>query len=249
MKNTVSVITPAYNSEKYIKEAVESVASQTISVYEHIIVDDGSTDDTLKILKELSKKYKNIKILTQANQGAGIARNKGIQESSGRYIAFLDSDDKWYPTKIAKQLEVFDLQSPAIVFSSYDVIREPTKKRVRTVTAAPVLHFKNMLITDPIGCLTAVYDTRQVGKIFMPELRQRQDWGLWMRVLKRYDMAIGISESLAVLRLRSDSLTANKFRATYYSWRLLREEAGLSRFRTLMSVLLNLFFALKRRVS
>ncbi|MDF4756482.1 glycosyltransferase family A protein, partial [Vibrio parahaemolyticus] len=102
----VSVIVPLYNAEKYIEETMESILNQTYKNIEIVIVDDGSKDQSSSIVKNLKKKYpEQIKYILQENQGVSVARNTGIENASGEYISFLDSDDLWHPTKIEKQIE------------------------------------------------------------------------------------------------------------------------------------------------
>ena len=100
LNELVSVITPAYNCEQFIRHTVECVAQQTIKVKEHIIIDDGSADNSLQLLNELKQRYPHLVVLSQINSGAGVARNLGISHATGKYIAFLDSDDSWAPTKL-----------------------------------------------------------------------------------------------------------------------------------------------------
>ncbi|MGG8363830.1 glycosyltransferase family 2 protein, partial [Bacillus cereus] len=105
-KQLVSVVIPLYNTEKYIEETMQSILDQTYKNIEIVIVDDGSKDQSPSIVKNLAEKYPGqVKYVHQKNQGVSVARNTGIENASGEYIAFLDSDDLWHPTKIEKQVE------------------------------------------------------------------------------------------------------------------------------------------------
>lgn len=105
MQDKVSIITPSWNSEKYIKKTIESVQNQTYSNWEMIIVDDCSSDNTVKIVQEISKTDPRVRILKQStNGGAAKARNRSLKEATGRYVAYLDADDIWKPSKIEKQI-------------------------------------------------------------------------------------------------------------------------------------------------
>lgn len=228
MSPKFSIVMPAFNSERYIQSAVESVLNQTESSWELLIVDDASRDSTVEIIKKYEDSDRRIAVYVRdKNGGAGVARNAGIEASKGRYIAFLDSDDIWYSEKLEKQGEAFERTGASLVYGAYDVAKHPYGPVERTVLAPHVLRYADLLVGCPVGCLSAAYDVERVDKKYMPILRQRQDWGLWMRVLRSFDYGVGIQESVACLRLRSDSLTASKLRATRYTWRLLRDEAEL----------------------
>lgn len=112
----VSVILPVYNSEAFIKEAVESIIKQTHSSFEIIAVEDGSTDNSGEILKGISDP--RLKIIYQENSGTAVARNRGVKESKGKYLAFLDADDLWAPNKIEIQLQAIQkINNPVMMYS------------------------------------------------------------------------------------------------------------------------------------
>ena len=113
----VSIITPLYNSEKYITEAIDSVLEQSYTNFELIIIDDCSQDNSVKAVKSYSDVRIRL-ICLKANKGAGIARNKGIHEATGRYIAFLDSDDVWLPNKLEKQVQFLRKNSQKVILTT-----------------------------------------------------------------------------------------------------------------------------------
>lgn len=244
----VTVIIPAYNSEQFLTESIHSVQQQSLTNWELVAVDDCSTDSTHKILQAYSEEDSRIRSFrNNKNSGPALTRNRAIEAASGRYIAFLDSDDIWYPTKLSAQIDLMKRTGAGLVYTDYDVFRKDANNPLRTIRCPQTVRYKDFLRGCPIGCLTAIYDTEKVGKIYMPELRQRQDWGLWMRILRKCDMGVGINTSLAALRVHNSSLTANKFRATKYTWQLLRQEADLDPFRAGFGVLSHLSTAALRR--
>ena len=99
----VSVVIPAYNSEQYINECIDSVLNQTYQNYEIIVIDDGSTDNTVNLVKQYNNE--KIKLYHQMNSGSGAARNLGVKQAHGKWIAFIDADDIWLPDKLHKHLE------------------------------------------------------------------------------------------------------------------------------------------------
>lgn len=129
----VSVIVPLYNAEKYIEETMESILNQTYKNIEIVIVDDGSKDQSSSIVKNLKKKYpEQIKYILQENQGVSVARNTGIENASGEYISFLDSDDLWHPTKIEKQITSMQKSNMNACYCGYMNFYEETGEKVET---------------------------------------------------------------------------------------------------------------------
>lgn len=228
MKDLVSVITPVYNSENTILACLECVQNQFYIDFEHILVDDFSTDESAKIIKNFASKDKRIRyIRLPENSGPGIARNKGIEMAKGRYIAFLDSDDLWLPQKLEYQIEFMRKRKVPFTFTSYKVIDDDNKETGEIRKAKSKITFKNALFYNPIGCLTAMYDTEYFGKQYMPRIRKRQDYALWLNLLKVSD-GYGIEKPLALYRDTKNSLSSNKLDLLLYQWKLYREELGLN---------------------
>lgn len=239
---------PTYNAAPYIIEAVESVLNQTFTDWELLIVDDCSTDDSVQLIEERYDGEQRVSLISlEQNQGAGIARNIAIDRAKGRYIAFLDSDDFWEAGKLQRQLRAFEETKARMVFSHYYVLNPGGLKPKQLVKAPEFLKFDDLLWGNPVGCLTAIYDTEKTGKIYMPELRMRQDWGCWLRLLKNGGHGHGVQEPLATLRLRKNSLSANKIRACYYNYLLLRSEAELSSWQAMRHSAVHGWAAVKRR--
>lgn len=163
MSELVSIITPSYNSAAYIAEMIESILAQTYTNWELLITDDCSTDDSVKIIESYATKDSRIKLFRLAsNSGAGIARNKSIEEARGRYIAFCDSDDLWKPQKLEKQVEFMQKNGYEFVYCKSDVIDTEgnviaINNRVRRVS------YFSTIIVNFIGTSSAIYDTRRIG--------------------------------------------------------------------------------------
>lgn len=213
----VSVITPSYNSACFIKETIESILSQTYTNWELLITDDCSTDNTEIIVKEYTQKDNRIKFFKlEKNSGAGVARNHSINKAKGRFIAFCDSDDYWYPNKLEKQLAFMEKEDSTFSFTSYNVCSE--KGTIKGQILAPKkASFFDLICDDCIGCLTAMYNAEKLGKFLMPTIRKRQDWGLWLNIIQKSEFAHGMPECLACYRLRTQSLSANKFSLVKYN--------------------------------
>ncbi len=219
----VSIITPSHNCASVITETLRSVQSQTFTDWEHIIIDDASTDNSRVILEAHCDQEPRARwIGLSQNQGAAVARNAGIDVARGRYIAFLDSDDLWYPEKLRAQLEFMNKGNIAFSFCSYDKIDEQGKI-IGEVIAPKQQRYRDLLKNNTIGCLTMMYDTKKLGKIPMPLIRLAQDLGLSLSLLKKTKYAYGMQDKLAQYRIRSNSISANKASAAKFTWKLYRE--------------------------
>lgn len=225
----VSIITPSYGSANFIIQTIESVLVQTYPYWEMIIVDDKSPDNSNEIIESYIQNDDRIKLIKlEKNSGPAIARNRAIEEAKGRYIAFLDADDLWHPNKLEKQLNFLQEKDLAFTYASYDLIDEDDIS-LGTYTTVSEVSYRSMLKTCSIGCLTAIYDTDKLGKVFMPEIMKRQDYGLWLKILKSIETTYGYQEVLATYRIRKDSVSSNKLRAAKYQWKIYREVEKFNR--------------------
>jgi teichuronic acid biosynthesis glycosyltransferase TuaG len=223
MSPEVSVITPVWNAEATLGETVASVQAQSFEDWEMLIVDDGSTDASLALARALAAKDPRLRVLAQeANAGAAAARNRGIREASARFIAFLDADDLWRPEKLARQLGFMRGGGHPLTFTAYRRIAADGRP-LGTVRAPARVSRDELLKGNVIGCLTAVYDTRAFGKVEMPGIPRRQDYGLWLELLRRTPCAYGLPQVLADYRVRRGSLSADKLAAARATWTLYRE--------------------------
>lgn len=227
----VSIITPCYNSADFIAETIEAIQAQTFTDWELLITDDCSKDNTVSIAEEYAKNDSRIKIFVlEQNGGGGVARNNSIKQAQGRYIAFCDSDDRWYPNKLEKQIEFMRKRDCALSYSSYMTCDESGEMN-GIIVAPKTITFESLLKDCKIGCLTAIYDSEKVGKVYLPLIRKRQDWGLWIKVLKICRKAEGLKEPLAIYRLREGSISNNKLDLIKYNIGVYQEVLGWSKVR------------------
>lgn len=231
MENTlVSIITPAYNSSKFISETINSIINQTYTNWELLITDDLSTDNTIEIVESYAKNDSRIKLFKlEKNSGAAIARNNSIKFAKGRYITFCDSDDKWKKNKLELQLKFMQENELVFSFSDYEVIDENNNYQ-RYVKCPKKLTYKKLLRNNYVGCLTAIYDTKFLGKLMMPKIRKRQDWVLWLSIMKKIETTKGLNTPLAVYRNRSNSISSSKFNLLKYNWGVYNQELGFNKF-------------------
>lgn len=220
----VSIVTPVYNSAKFLSATLESVGKQTFKDYEHLIVDDGSTDESFSILERYASSDPRVRIVRlKGNCGPAKARNAAIELARGRYIAFIDSDDIWFPQKLDLQLAFMAEKQAPLSFTSYFKMTEDGVDTGGIVTAMNVVRYQDLLKSNFIGCSTAIYDSQLVGKMFMPDILKRQDYGLWLKIAKAGHVAYGMTTPMVRYRLREKSVSSNKFVAAKYHWKVLRE--------------------------
>lgn len=228
MKELVSIITPSYNSSKYIGKTIKSILSQTYTNWELIVIDDCSTDNSVEQLNIYADQDDRIKIISlEKNSGAAVARNTGIKYAQGRFIAFLDSDDTWNSNKLEKQIEFMLTNDYAFTYTAYHKVNE-NGGYLSKVNIPIRASYDELLKTCVIGCLTAMYDAEKLGKITFPLIRKRQDFALWLKILKKVPFAYGLDDDLASYTVRNDSISANKFKAAQYNWYLYRKIENLS---------------------
>lgn len=225
----VSVITPLYNAERFISETIKSVQNQTYTNWEMIIVNDQSSDKGVELVKVFQKDDERIILLeNDKNEGAAVSRNKAIESAKGRFIAFLDSDDLWLPEKLDTQVKFMLEKDVAFSFAAYEKV-DMDGNKFGQIDVPEKVDYYSLLKTCSVGCLTAVYDSEKLGKVYMPNIRKRQDYGLWLRILKIIPNGFGINTTLAKYRVRKDSISGNKFSAAKYQWNVYRnvEQLGL----------------------
>lgn len=248
-QETVSVIMPVYNAEKFIDEAINSVISQTYLNWELLIVDDCSTDKSSTIVKKYVKKDCRIRYLkTEKCSGSpALPRNLGISEAKGRYIAFLDSDDMWLPDKLKNQLKVIVHPEIGIVFSNYEKIGWDGERRGRKIIAPSIVDYLLLLKGNCIGCLTAMYDTRKVGKVFFKNIGH-EDYVMWLSILKIEYKARNTDTIAALYRVGGHSISSNKMKTMLWQWNILRNEERLPIYKAVYYFIYYMLKALKKAV-
>jgi glycosyltransferase involved in cell wall biosynthesis len=226
----VSIITPLYNAENYITTTFKSIQEQTYIHWEHIIVNDCATDNSLHIVEELAKKDTRIKVVTLSrNSGAAQSRNKATELATGDYIAFLDADDLWHPEKLEKQLQYMQENNAAVSYTSYVQINEAGEPLGKRIKALPSLTYQKQHSNNYIGNLTGIYKAAEIGKIIAPNIRKRQDWAVWLEAIKKSNRpALGLQEDLAYYRIREGSISSNKLNLVKYNFKFYKEYLGYS---------------------
>lgn len=229
--NLVSIITPCYNAERFISFAIESVLNQTYPHWELIITDDCSTDNSANIIKDYAQKDNRIKyIKTNTSSGSPAPpRNIAIKEAKGRFIAFLDADDVWLPSKLATQLPFFEKSNVAIVFSNHEKINEQGDRNNRIIKAPKIIDHKKLQKSNYMRCSSVVYDREKVGTMYFKKIGH-EDYLLLLEILKKGYLARNTETTEILYRVCKGSVSRNKLKAASWQWSILRKEEKLSLF-------------------
>jgi teichuronic acid biosynthesis glycosyltransferase TuaG len=218
----VSVIIPSFNAQNVILRAIESVLSQTYQNLEIIIIDDQSDDATFNtVYGEYSADERFLIIQNNENIGAGATRNRGIEIAQGEYIAFLDADDEWYPEKLECQVEALEKSQQALICSGYDITKANTPHLI-TKLPSKRISYQDLLRSNKIGCLTAMYSVKKIGKQYMLPLRKRQDYALWLQITQKYGPALCIQKPLARYYIQENSISSNKIKLIIWNYKMFR---------------------------
>ena len=248
----ISIIVPVYNVEKYIEETMDCVRAQTYSNWELLLVEDGSTDKSAALIEAYMQRTgdERIRLIRQpGNLGAAKARNRGLLETKGRYIAYLDSDDLWEPEKLERELKFMQEKKAAFAFTGYEFADEQGKGTGKVVRVPQTLTYKQALKNTTIFTTTVMFDTEKIDKelLKMPIIKS-EDTALWWKVLRCGYVAYGLDENLVKYRRVGQSLSSNKLEAVRRIWNLYRKAEGMS----VLSSAWNFCFwavrAVKRRV-
>lgn len=232
----VSIITPVYNCEKYIGQTIDSVISQTYENWEMILADDNSPDNSAKIIAEYAARDSRIKyIKLPQNGGAALARNAALEKANGRYIAYLDADDLWLPTKLERQIDFMTKNNIAFTCCDYEKIENDGTPLNKVIHMPKTILYEQLLRNTIIQTVGVVVDTEKVDKtlITMPNVRRGQDSATWLQMLRSGVEFVGQNEVLAKYRRVPQSLSSNKFNAMKRTWYLYRNVEKLSLMKSL----------------
>ena len=233
----VSVIMPVYNAERTMRQSIDSVLQQSEKHLELVLVDDASTDKSTHIIDEYALRDKRIKVLRQpVNAGVAEARNAGLRAASGRYIAFLDSDDWWHPRKLELQVGQMRTSGATVSYTAYQRVAEDGTP-LSVVEPPRHVDHAQMLRSNHIGNLTGVYD-RRLGDV--PFLRMgHEDYVFWLDRVRRAGRAVRVDHDspLAFYLVRSGSVSSNKLRAACWQWRIYRDVEQLSLFQAIWQMM------------
>lgn len=229
----VSIITPTYQSRDFILDTIKSVLNQSYQNWEMIIVDDASQDGIKEFIAE-HVDDRRIKVFTkEINEGAARARNQGIDVAKGKYVAFLDSDDRWHPNKLLLQIQYMEEKKCEFSFTSY-CMKKDTKGKETIINVPPSIDYEGFLRNTIIGTSTVILNREKINNVHLVDVRQDHDSMTWLRIMRENNIvAHGIDVALTTYYKRKGSISNNKLKAARKHWKNLREFERLSFLKTL----------------
>ena len=247
MNDLVSIFMPSYNTGRFIAETIQSVLAQSYENWELLIVDDCSPDNTDDVVAQFVdsriKYFKNEK-----NSGAAVSRNCALREAKGRWIAFLDSDDLWQPTKLEKQIEFMEENGCAFSYTNYCEINEDSTPRGITVTGPKRITKAGMYAYCWPGCLTVMYDAERIGLVQIADIKKNNDYAMWLQICPKADCYL-LDEDLGAYRKRSGSISRQGY-MTLIKWhyKLFREALDKNPVSSLFCTAVNLAGGLWKKI-
>lgn len=217
----ISIIMPAYNCEKFIEQAIESVIDQTYQNWELIIINDASIDATKDIVLKISNAENRIRYFENGqNLGVSETRNKGVSFAQGEWVAFLDSDDIWKKDKLEKQITAIRFDNRiALCYTGAAFINEKGKAADHVLQIPERVVFHDLLKQNVISCSSVLVRKECLEKFKMPHGDLHEDFAVWLQILKDEGIAHGINEPLLVYRVYTGSKSGNKLHAAKMQWR------------------------------
>lgn len=231
MEELVSIIVPVYNVERFIWETLDCVAAQTYPRWELLLVEDGSSDGTVSMIEDYIRESgdERIRLIRQpGNLGAARARNRGLKEAAGRYIAYLDADDLWVPEKLERELAFMREKNAVFAFTGYEFVSEDGRSTGKVVRVPETLNYRQALKNTTIFTTTVMFDTAGIDRslLEMPVMKS-EDTALWWKILRNGYTAWGLDENLVKYRRAGRSLSSNKLEAVRRIWNLYRKAEGM----------------------
>lgn len=249
MDELVSIIMPSYNTAKFISETIDSVLMQTYTNWELIIVDDCSTDNTDEVVKSFLSDDRIKYIKNEKNSGAAFSRNRALREANGKWIAFLDSDDLWFPEKLEKQIRFMEKNRCHFSYTNYIEIDEDGEPNGKYITGPRKITRRRMYDYCWMGCLTVMYDAEAVGLIQIADIKKNNDYAMWLKVCKKADCLL-FNEVLAEYRKgRTGSISShNYFVMIQWHFLLFRQAENESFILAVCHTICNLFWGIIKKI-
>ncbi len=225
-KPLISILMAAYNSEKTIHHAIDSVLAQTFSDWELLIVDDCSSDNTLHIVEA----YQDARIRVMKNDkngGVSLARKKGLDAAEGDWIAVLDSDDMWAPKKLEKQMAIAKASNADLVFTGSAFIRDDGTPINWQLYVPAALTYRKLLKQNLVSNSSVLVRADLYRKFYVVDDQIHEDYAMWLDISKAGAVIRGIDEPLLFYRLTKPSRSSDKLKAAQMRWRTYRH-AGLN---------------------
>lgn len=237
LEDTVSVIIPVYNAARFLDRTLGSIFAQTYKNIEIVLVDDCSKDESAEIIARYQKEHPEVVYhLQETNQGAAVARNTALELAKGRYVAFLDSDDMWYPEKIEKQLRLMKEKDAAFCYTAIEMVNNGDEVIKKKRKVKEKINYRFLLHNTMIATSSVLIDRKQTGDFRMPLRRGGQDYATWLMLLRDGTVAYGINEALVKYRVGNSSLSSNKFKSIKQVWQIQTQDEKIGKISALFHV-------------
>ena len=225
----VSVIMPSYHAEAFVEETVRSVMNQTMEDWELIIIDDCSKDGTFELLRSLAQCDSRIRVeRNERNSGVAVTRNRGLDLARGTYAAFIDSDDAWYPEKLARQIQRLQDTGADFSYCSYEIVGFSGEKARPDYIVPPTVTFEELLKENVILCSSLLIRMEALKDIRFTTDFYHEDFVLELDLLKQGFTAAGCTEILARWRYIENSRSFNKWKSAQNRWKIYRHYLKLT---------------------
>lgn len=241
-RNLVSIIMPSYKCGRFIAESIKSVQAQTYPNWELLVVDDCSNDGTLEKVRAFQEEDPRIRVFQNSvNSGAAVSRNVALREAKGRWIAFLDSDDLWAPTKLEKQIRFMEENGYAFSYHEYKEIDEDSRELGVYVSGKEHVGKFDMFACCWPGCLSVMYDAEKVGLVQINDVKKNNDTAMWLKVIRKADCYL-LEECLGKYRRRANSITPKPlWQRIWAHYPLFRVAEEMNPVRAAFWVVMNVF--------
>lgn len=244
----ISIVVPVYNAERWIENALDCLLKQTYQQFEIIIVDDCSTDRSMELLEKIQDA--RIKVFrNEKNSGPAFARNQGIKNAAGRYLAYMDADDLCDATKLEKQITFMRKTGCAFCFTGYEFAGEDGVRNGRIVHVPEKITYHEALRNTTISTITVMFDRSQISDevLYMPLDARGEDTATWWKILRNGYVAYGIDEPLSIYRRSGGTRSSNKLDAVYGTWKMYRKNEQLGLLKSMWCFSGYIMNAIKRR--
>ena len=243
----VTVIMPAYNAERFIEEAIMSVVNQTLTDWELLVIDDGSSDGTRDVVARLSENDERIKlVINEENMGVAKTRNRGFGLANGKFVALLDSDDYWNSCFLEKMLARTKETDADIVYCSYELVDEENKKVCSDFIVPERTTFKESIVRSVITCSTVLLKAEIAKNHSFPTNVYHEDIALWFQLLRDGKTAMGVTDVLAAYRQRANSRSADKIRSACRRWTIYRKHLKMPFFQSVITTVKYAYYGVKK---
>ena len=235
MNNQVDIIIPVYNSQKYINKTIKSVFKQTYKNWKLIIIDDASTDGTIKIVEEICKKVKKkiIILKNNVNRGQAFSRNRGLKLSKSKFVTFLDSDDFWDKNKLKNQIKFMLRNNYDFTYTDYKIIKN---NQIKKIIVPDFYNYKRFIHNSSINTCSMIIKKKIIKNIYFKNLRFSEDYFFKCQILRKGYIGYKCPRSYAYYLLRKDSVQSNRLSVFFSLWTINRKFNNMNFIQNIISI-------------